>query len=68
MGVQTSYRRAPLETLVGEFGEAGFVVEKLIEPRPADTMKERYPEAHEKLSRVPAFIGFRLMKHPGRLR
>lgn len=64
MGVQTSYRRAPLETMVGEFGEAGFVVEKLVEPRPTATMQEKYPEAHEKLSRVPAFIAFQLMKHP----
>ncbi len=64
MGVQTAYRRAPLETLVGEFAEAGFVVEKLIEPRPTETMKEKYPQTYEKLSRVPAFIGFSLMKHP----
>jgi len=64
MGVQTSYRRAPLETLVAEFGEAGFVVEKLVEPKPTETLREKYPAAHEKLSRVPAFIAFRLMKHP----
>ncbi|GAB3702139.1 class I SAM-dependent methyltransferase [Corynebacterium nasicanis] len=68
MGVQTSYRRAPLSTLVDEFGRAGFVVEKLVEPRPTPAMEEKYPAAHEKLSRVPAFIAFQLMKHPGSLR
>ncbi|HJD78371.1 MAG TPA: class I SAM-dependent methyltransferase [Corynebacterium pollutisoli] len=65
MGLQVAYRRAPLSTLVDEFGRAGFVVEKLVEPRPTEMMQHRYPEAYEKLSRVPAFIAFSLMKHPG---
>lgn len=64
MGLKTTFRRAPLSTLVAEFGEAGFVVEKLVEPRPTETMREKYPEAHAKLSQVPAFIAFQLMKHP----
>ncbi|MDO5511478.1 class I SAM-dependent methyltransferase [Corynebacterium sp.] len=68
MGLQVAYRRAPLSTLTDEFAEAGFVVEKLVEPRPTETMKQKYPEAHEKLSRVPAFIAFQLMKHPGSIR
>ena len=68
MGLQVAYRRAPLSTLVDEFGRAGFVVEKLVEPRPTETMKHKYPEAYEKLSRVPAFIAFQLMKHPGSIK
>jgi ubiquinone/menaquinone biosynthesis C-methylase UbiE len=59
---QVSYWRQPLTATADEFAEAGFVIERLLEPRPAPEMKERYPDDFEKLLKQPAFIAFRLRK------
>lgn len=63
-GWAVRFRRAPLTTWCAEFHEAGFVIEHLVEPLPADSMKERYPTVHEGLSREPFFINFVLRKAP----
>src|SRR5215467_9563663 len=42
--------------------DAGFLIEKVIEPVPAETMRERYPEDYEKLSKEPGFLILRLLK------
>src|SRR5215471_4181567 len=42
--------------------DAGFLIEKLIEPVPAETMRERYPEDYEQLSKEPGFLILRLLK------
>lgn len=54
--------RQPLERWCAEFADAGFVIERLMEPRPVDAMAERYPDDHAKLLREPGFIAFRLAK------
>jgi SAM-dependent methyltransferase len=54
--------REPLSALCTAATDAGFVIEKLIEPVPAETMRERYPEDYEKLSREPGFLILRLLK------
>ena len=41
---------------------AGFLIERLVEPLPADSMRERWPEAYEKLSREPGFLALRLLR------
>lgn len=61
---QLRYWRQPLESWCAEFAEAGFVIERLVEPRPVPAMAERYPEEHERLAREPGFIAFRLVKAP----
>lgn len=60
--LQVRYWRQPLERWCAEFAAAGFVIERLVEPRPAAAMAERHPEDHERLSREPGFIAFRLSK------
>lgn len=52
--------RQPLTDMCREFGEAGFVIRELLEPRPVDEMAERFPEDYEQLQHAPAFIAFRL--------
>ena len=64
MGLDVNFRRAPLEAVLADMTAAGFVVEKLVEPRPAPSMLTLYPETFEKLSHNPAFLAFSLMKHP----
>ena len=42
--------REPLSALCTAATDAGFLIEKVIEPVPAGTMRERYPEDYEKLT------------------
>lgn len=59
---QVRYWRQPLEAWCQEFTDAGFAIERIVEPRPADTMADRYPDAHDRLERNPGFIAFSLAK------
>jgi hypothetical protein len=45
-----------------EFRGSGFLIERIHEPRPSAQMRERYPDAAERLSIAPAFIVFSLVK------
>ncbi len=61
------YRRALadlLGTMCDEFREAGFLIDRLVEPRPVKGMAAVFPEEFEKLFRQLGFIIFRLLK-PG---
>ena len=57
-----NFWREPLSALCAAATGAGFLIEKLIEPVPADTMRDRYPEDYEQLSREPGFLILRLVK------
>lgn len=60
-GWQMHYWLAPLQTTCEEIFEAGFVIERLREPRPAPEAAVIDPEDYEQLSREPrGFIAFRL--------
>lgn len=59
-GWEVTTWRVPLTKLCAEFAEAGFVIERLVEPRPDPRMATSHPDAWEKLSNAPAFIIFRL--------
>ncbi len=59
--------REPLSDLCTAATDAGFLIEKVIEPRPAASMRERYPEDYEKLTKEPGFLLLRLFK-PGKPR
>ncbi len=54
--------RQPLSSSCDEFCEAGFVVERIVEPQPGPDMAARFPETHEKLTRHPSFIMFKLLR------
>src|SRR5260221_2878202 len=54
--------REPLSALCSAATNAGFVIETLAEPRPADTMRERYPDDYAKLNSEPGFLVLRLVK------
>jgi 2-polyprenyl-3-methyl-5-hydroxy-6-metoxy-1,4-benzoquinol methylase len=56
--------RQPLDRTCDEFREAGFLIERLVEPRPNEEILHRDPEEYEKLAERPAFIAFRLVKAP----
>ena len=54
--------REPLSALCTAATDAGFLIEKVIEPVPAKTMRERYPDDYEKLSSEPGFLILRLLR------
>jgi hypothetical protein len=57
--------REPLTSLCAAVSDAGFLIERLVEPLPAESMRERWPEHWEKLSRKPGFLILRLAKPLG---
>jgi SAM-dependent methyltransferase len=57
--------REPLTSLCSAATNAGFLIERLVEPLPADSMRERWPEDWAKLQREPGFLLIRLLKPPG---
>jgi hypothetical protein len=54
--------RESLSALCTAATDSGFLIEKVIEPFPAESMRERYPADYEKLSRKPGFLILRLFK------
>lgn len=44
--------------------DSGFVIQRLVEPRAPEIMRERWPEEYEKLARRPGFLALRLLCHP----
>jgi len=57
--------RESLSALCTAATDAGFLIGKVIEPVPAETMRDRYPDDYEKLSREPGFLILRLLKPAG---
>jgi SAM-dependent methyltransferase len=56
--------REPLSALCCAATGAGFLIENVIEPLPADTMRGRFPEDYQKLTTEPGFLILRLLKLP----
>ena len=57
--------REPLTSFCAAIANAGFLIDRLVEPLPAPSMRERSPEDWEKLRREPGFIVLRLVKPLG---
>lgn len=58
--------REPLSALCAAATGAGFLIEQVIEPLPAESMRERYPDDYRKLTTEPGFLILRLVKIAGR--
>ena len=58
--LQVEFWRQPLQATCDEFVDAGFLIERVFEPRPSPELRQRFPDAYQKLSQVPAFIVFAL--------
>ncbi len=61
---QVSFWREPLTSLCDAVFRAGFLIERLVEPLPADSMRERWPDFHAQLLQEPGFLHLRLLKRP----
>ena len=58
---EVRFWRQPLTATCAEIAEAGFVIERLVEPRPLPAMAQSHPEEYERLSTRPGFLMFRLL-------
>jgi hypothetical protein len=56
-----SYRR-PLSAVINPLVEAGFVLERILEPTPTEEFRRHAPEDYEELSRSPGFMCVRARK------
>jgi SAM-dependent methyltransferase len=63
-GWDVRYWLAPLEVTCAEIAAAGFLIERLLEPRPAPEAAAIDPQDYERLSREPGFLAFRLRPAP----
>lgn len=63
-GWKVRFRRAPLTAWCAEFSEAGFLIERLVEPLPAESMKDNFPNTYDQLTVEPFFVVFVLVKTP----
>lgn len=54
------YQRLTLEALMTELLSAGFVLERLVEPRPVPEAHIEDPDCHTRLHTRPCFLAFRL--------
>ncbi|MBB4933765.1 SAM-dependent methyltransferase [Lipingzhangella halophila] len=66
-GWRLRYWLAPLEQTCEELREAGFLIERLLEPRPRAESADTDPERYERMSREPtAFLALRAVPDPRR--
>ena len=59
---QLRFWRVPLSQLCDWACDAGFLIERLIEPRPTEALRSRSPRHYAKLTREPCFLILRLRK------
>jgi SAM-dependent methyltransferase len=52
----------PIGDIATAATDAGFIIERLVDPRPLEELKEIDPQTYYRLSRIPEFIIFRLRK------
>lgn len=56
------YYRRPLSSLTEPLAAAGFVIERICEPKPDEAFRQADPKGHEQLRRLPAFLLMRARK------
>jgi SAM-dependent methyltransferase len=57
-----TFWREPLSSLCVAATQAGFLIEKFIEPLPSESMRERSPQHYARLTKEPGLVVLRLLK------
>lgn len=60
--VKVEFYRRPLNEIITPVIEAGFVIEKLLEPMPTEEFNNVYPKGYERLLKRPQFLFIRAIK------
>lgn len=61
---EVRYWREPLSDLCTAATDSGFVIQRLVEPRAPEIMRERWPAEYDKLAQRPGFLALRLLALP----
>jgi SAM-dependent methyltransferase len=61
---EVRYWREPLSDLCAAATDSGFVIQRLVEPRPPEIMRERWPAEYDELAQRPGFLALRLLALP----
>jgi SAM-dependent methyltransferase len=61
LGMVRFFRR-PLSDITNALSDSGFVIERLVEPKPTEAFRQASREAYERLLRAPAFLLIRARK------
>ena len=62
LGVVIPYYRRPLNDILDPLLETGFMLQKLVEPKPIEECKQLHPKLYERLSKRPSFLCIRAKK------
>jgi SAM-dependent methyltransferase len=62
LGENMRYYRRPLFSLTEPLADAGFVMERIVEPHPREELKLADPKGYEQLRRLPALLFLRARK------
>jgi SAM-dependent methyltransferase len=62
LGENMRYYRRPLSSLTEPLANAGFVMERIVEPHPGEDLRLADPKGYEQLRRLPAFLFLRARK------
>ena len=60
--VKVQFYRRPLSQIISPVIEAGFIIEKLMEPMPTERFKELHPQVYDMLTKKPQFLFIRARK------
>ncbi len=60
--VKVQFYRRPLSDIVSYVIDAGFLIEKLLEPMPIDQFRIEQPEIYDRLTKTPQFLFIRAKK------
>jgi SAM-dependent methyltransferase len=61
---EVRYWREPLSELCAAATDAGFVIRQVIEPHPAESMRQAWPEEYAQLMQRPGFLMLDLLRLP----
>ncbi|MBJ7450653.1 MAG: class I SAM-dependent methyltransferase [Blastococcus sp.] len=61
---EVQFWREPLSDLCAAATDSGFVIQRLVEPRAPEIMRERWPAEYDKLAQRPGFLALRLLALP----
>ncbi|WP_242847142.1 hypothetical protein [Desulfosporosinus acididurans] len=60
--VKVQFYRRPLSKIVSSVIDAGFIIEKLLEPMPIEQFKIAQPNIYDRLTKKPQFLFIRARK------
>lgn len=62
---EVTFWRRPLTQMAEAIAASGFLIERLVEPRPSPVLAQSHPDSYRKLMTAPRFLFFRLVEPGG---